>query len=102
MVTDLQKQALAVIDVIEARRAEYQMVNDSLRKLQGDFPTQLPVIDSNCFHSIVDLLDKILGDELASYFLFECVGADGGCITVDGVEYRIKNIKDIETYLNRL
>ena len=100
MITDLQKQALALIAFIDKRRDQYQKVNDVIRKLQRDFPTHLHAIDPECFQFIVDLLDKILGDGLASYFLFECVGEDGGCITVDGVEYKIRNVKDIEIYLN--
>ena len=96
---ELHKEAIKTIKTIIDREKQYRKINNQITELQGDFPALLTCIDSDCSSKIVDLLDKILGDEgLASYFIYECDGT-GGSITVDGKEYKLKTIKDLEKYV---
>lgn len=99
----LHKEAVNLIETIVERRQKYEKINDQIRELQGDFPTHLNFIDTDCEAKTVELLDKVLGDEeLASYFIYECQNRkEGGYIQIneDGKKYPLKTIKDLEKYI---
>lgn len=97
----LQEKALDTLSVIEKQRKKYEEVNDQLRKISQDFPPYVEAFDHDSFSSVVDLLDEILGDELASYYLFDAPVSGNGAIFIDDKEYPINSIEDIKKYLNR-
>lgn len=97
----LQQQAISAMRVIIERRDAYEKINEDIRKLQPDFPQRVQCADSVIEAAFVDLLDEILGDTLASYFLYE-MPKDGGLIQhKDGTEYRIKTLEDLLKYVER-
>lgn len=96
--------AIELIALIEKKEAEYRKVNDEMRRIQGDFSSHIEVMNEGVFSGVVNLLDEIIGDELASYYLFECRNMkDGGAIhDVDGVVYKIRNIDDVKAYMDAM
>jgi hypothetical protein len=100
--TPLQQTALKVLATLEQRTRRYNAINDGLRSLQGDFCSYVPMCDHLIQEQVVKLLDEILGDELASYYLYDCrMSENGGAFHEDGKEYRFRVIEDIEAYLRR-
>ena len=97
MITKIQKEALALLKLIIKKEKLYSDLNEKIKELQGDFPTHIQSIDSEYFTEFVKLLDLILGDELASYLLWECSG--NGSITDNGKEFKIRNVADIQKYM---
>lgn len=103
--TTQETKALALLETIRNRTDAYYKVNKDLQKLQGDFNAHVQLIDIHIETQLVDLLDNILGDELASYYLFEVSSMKEGGLIVPRrkrhptLEYRIKTIKDVKTYL---
>lgn len=94
--------AIELIALIEKKNAEYQKINDEMRKVLGDFSSHIEIMNENIYSSVANLLDEIIGGELASYYLFECSNMQGGgSICDDGVEYRIANIEDLKAYVYR-
>ena len=83
--TELQKQALALLNIIHKKQKIYSELNSKIRDLQGDFPTHIQSIDTEYFTGVVDLLDEILGDELADYLLWETDGSDRYFNEVEGI-----------------
>ena len=100
-----QLLGLDLLDLLINRRNSYDKINKMISEVDddGDFPTFLNVMPSDILTSIMGLLDQILlpGDELASYFFWECQSMkDGGSITVkSGREFKIKTIADLKKYL---
>lgn len=66
-------------------------------KLQGDFATHIKAIDDECLTKTVDLIDEIIGDSLASYFLWEC--SENGLITDQNLKFPITSVDDIKKYM---
>lgn len=101
-----QSLCLSILELMETRRASYELINDSLRGLQGDFPTLVKYIDGETENKFVDLLDAILGDDLATYYLYEVSGpyglrerSGGGSYTINGREWIIKTIADVAKFI---
>lgn len=99
------KQALNILSVMESRKQEYSKINDLLRSVQEDFPSYQTAVDAKIEIAVVTLLDQILGDELASYYLYECLNMPkGGSISPNmkkypKLSYKLKSVKDVEKYL---
>jgi len=97
----LQKKALDTLSLIEKQRNKYDEINEKLTKISKDFPPRVEYCDSDSFYSVVDLLDEILGGELASYYLWDAPASGNGAIYIDDKKYPINSIEDIKKYLNR-
>ena len=93
-------EACKLLAIIAKSKARYDSVNATLRGIQGDFPTHIEAIDIEVEDAVIKMLDKMLGAELASYWLYECDGGKGraGLIEDDGREWRIKSIGDVKRY----
>lgn len=101
MITPLQDQAINLIELIEKKDEEYQELNRYLHELQGDFYSHIEIMNEKIHSEVVSLIDNILGDTIASYYLYECPST-GGCITEhDGTEYTIRTIDDVRAYVGR-
>lgn len=102
-ITSLRSLALNTLSTIHEEEKRYEEANRVIRKIEPDFPATMLPMNGTCSTSIVKLLDAILGDEIASYFLFEAVGMTGGgkVIETDGKEYPIRNIEDVKAYVFR-
>lgn len=98
----MKARAIELISLIEKKDAEYQKVNTTMREIQGDFSSHIEIINTDIYSGITDLLDEILGDELASYYLFECsTMKEGGAIVENKKEYKLRNIEDLKAYVYR-
>ena len=97
----MKEQAIALLETIAIRKKKYSDINKRLRNLQGDFPTQIQAVDIGIESDTVALLDVILGDEIASYYLYESQDEEGGFIEKNYVMYHIKNLDDVRNYVFR-
>lgn len=94
------EKALHLLEIYEKRGLLYDDLNQKIRDVQGDFYTDLQCIDEEVGSAMMGLIDSILGEELGSYYLYEC--SKNGKIIVSGKEYPIRNIDDIRNYLNAM
>lgn len=98
--TEAQERALETLDVFDKRRLLYDTVNQSIKDLNPDFPSLITMIDEKIETSIVNVLDSILGAEIASYYLNECrFMKDGGYIIEDGKKWPIRTVDDVRAYV---
>lgn len=95
--TPLQTSALSLLRKLVEREAAYDAVNRELRALEREFPVHLNAIDPALETAVVGLLDEILGDGLAGYFLWDC--SRDGRIEVDGRSWPIRSVDDIARYI---
>jgi len=95
--TKIQIQALALLELVHTTEKKYTELNDKIRELQGDFPTHIKAFDDECLIRTVELIDEIIGDSLASYFMWEC--SQNGSITDQNLEFPIKSVDDIKKYM---
>jgi hypothetical protein len=98
-----KKQALEIVKIMHERKEKYEIINRDIYKLMGDFPSYLQFADCDFESAVVKLLDIILGDESASYFLYECSSMpDGGfIIEKNNSKWPIKTFEDLEKYVMR-
>lgn len=96
----LQQQAISAMRVIIERRDAYEKINDDISKLQPDFPQRVQAMDANVEWAFVDLLDAILGDNLASYYLYD-MPKNGGTITNGKDVFKIRRLEDLLKYVER-
>jgi hypothetical protein len=96
--TALCSKALKTLKALHEAHQKYDKVNDYLRKeIGGDFcPTLL--VNEQVEDQVVKLLDFILGDEIASYFMYECT-PNSGSIKHNGKEWKIRTIDDVAKYV---
>jgi hypothetical protein len=101
--TSLCSLALNTLSTIYEEQRRYDKANAVIRQIEADFPATLLPMSGACNTSVVRLLDAILGDEIASYFLYEAANMkNGGGVTErDGKEYPIKTIEDVRAYVFR-
>lgn len=98
----MKEQAISLLNTLDKRKKKYDKINKSIRELQGDFPTYAQDIDTEIEAGLVKLLDAILENEVASYYLHECQTMNGGGeIKENGKRYPIRNIDDVRKYVFR-
>ena len=102
---EIKEEALQIINLIEVRREQYDEVNKQIKELQPDFTQHVHGMDDVMEGALVSLLDNILGDELASYYLYECINYTDGTNTrkvfEDGQEWPLTNIMELAAYVYR-
>lgn len=104
-ITSKELSALQLLETINERSEKYLKLNKELTALQGDFASQVHPIDVAVETKLIAFLDEVLGDELATYYLYETsLMKDGGAIYPKAKKhpklvYRIKTIADLEVYL---
>ena len=101
--TPLQTAALKLLALIDERQDRYRKLNKQIVELQGDFYTHLQFIDRDLEVEVVGLLDQILGDTIASYYLYDLLAnpRKGRVLEADGKEYPIRNVNDVCAYVER-
>lgn len=97
----MKEQALKLLALIEKTEAEYRAINSQLRKIQSDFPGHIEVMNIKVHSAVIKLLDDILGDEMASYYLYEMPPKEGYVIEKSGKKWVIRNIEDLRAYCLR-
>ena len=103
---ELKEEALNIINLIEVRREGYDVINKKIKELQGDFPSLVHGMDDVMEAALVSLLDKVLDDdELASYYLYECMNYTDGTNTrkviEEDKEWPLTNIIELAAYVYR-
>ena len=94
--------ALDVLGALVAGMARYDAVNAELKSLQGDFYSHQAPMSGEIHDRVVAMLDTVLGDELASYFLYDCrTMVGGGRIVDDGRSWPIRDMDDVRAYALR-
>ena len=97
---ELVELALNVLYIIELREGKYDEVNASIRKLIPEFTPYLTPMDSQIENMVVKLLDHILGDDIASYYLYEAKDLEeGGAIFINKHKYQIKDMADVVKFV---
>lgn len=98
----MKEKAIELIALIEKMDAEYRKINGAMALVQGDFHSNIEIMNHNIYSAVASLLDEILGDETASYYLFECLNMKGGgSVYEDGKKYPLRNIEDLRAYVLR-
>lgn len=96
-----KQEALKVLNMLRVKQKQYKAINLDISILQPTFPTYLQLIESELESAVVRVLDDILGDKIASYWLYDIASVDGGFIKIDNKEYTIKTFKDVIEFVNR-
>ncbi len=100
---DLQANAIRVLRSLRTAKAKYDRLNDFVSKtINDDFAPVFTSCDARLETEVVKLLDAILGDEIASYWLYECTRNFEGKIIKDGTEYQIRTIEDVIAYVDAM
>lgn len=98
--TEIQERALEMLEVFDARNALYKSANTAVKALNPDFPSLINMIDPEIETSLVKVLDSVLGDEIASYYINEIqFMKGGGSITENGKTWPIKTVDDVRAYV---
>jgi hypothetical protein len=96
----IKKEALALLKLLHAKQKKYEKLNDKIRNLIPEFTPYIQSIDDDYFTGVTKLLDEILGDELASYLLFETDGSDSYYYQLkENKKFPIRNVDDIIKYM---
>lgn len=92
-------QAIEVIRYIEAFDKKLRGINAELRVLYGDFYPTLPLMPDGLHTQVIKLLDEVLGDSLASYYLYDRPTKGGSITEKDGTEWPINTLADLRRYV---
>jgi hypothetical protein len=98
---NLKELAIQLLSNLHEEYKRYERVNKLIKQVEIDFPITIFPINDVLSQRVVDLIDKILGEDIGSYFLYEATNMkDGGSITEkDGAYWPIKTIDDVRAYL---
>lgn len=98
--TEAQERALEMLQTFDERKALYKAANAAIKATNPDFPSLINMIDPAIETSMLKVLDAVLGDEIASYYINEIqFMKDGGSITENGKTWRIKTVDDVRAYV---
>ena len=94
-------RAIDIITVMQSERARLDSCNKIFSQLYGDFAAYVPFMPPSTEINLVALLDFILGEEMASYYLYECTNMDtGGYIQEkNGTHWKIETTDDLRKYI---
>jgi len=96
----IKKEALTLLKLLHTKQKKYEKLNDKIRNLIPEFTPYIQSIDDEYYSGVTKLLDEILGDELASYLLFETDGSDRFYIQLkEGKKFPMRNVDDIIKYM---
>lgn len=97
----------SIIDLlyaIEKRQAAYAKVDAAIKEHIQDASYGFSSIDDYIETAIFAFISKIMGDDMASYYFYECKSmSDGGCVStsVPGTQtkhYSMRNLEDLRKY----
>jgi hypothetical protein len=100
---DAREAALVIIEKLMEAQPAFDALNEQMSILNSGTTTMFAPMAECVADKVVDLLDIVLGEELASYFLYDCqCMGDGGSIKeIDGTVWPLKTIANLRTYVNR-
>src|SRR5574343_783412 len=101
----MQERAIELLDLLDKSKKDARQINKSMEDVFGkDFPPRVCVITEALEDKLVKLLDEVFNQELASYYLYDCVnlstGERHGRIVLNGKDFPLRNIDDIKHYLD--
>lgn len=88
---------IALQQIIDAGE-RHSMVQSAMAAIHQDFQWLSP-IPTAVETAVVALIDAVLGENLASYFLYDC-RRNGRVILPDQTEHLIRSVADIAHYLD--
>ena len=92
-----------VVDFIETyneRTKVYEVLNDHIKKVQGDFYSHLEVIDTDLSHKLYDRIDNIIEVITGCKDIICHILYDTGMIEIDGIMYDLKVKEELLKFLN--
>lgn len=101
--TDLKSIALQALHDLEQDLLKCARINQEIRGWQGnDFPTTLRSMTPVLEKAFIGVLDEVLEDEIASYYLYEANSMKGGGKIIENEkEWPIKDISDVKRFVMR-
>lgn len=96
-----REAALDVLAALVGCRPVADRIQAAMREAWPDLNGFFCVVPAAIETRVVDLIDEVLGDDLGSYLLYECLLGGGGRIEVQGRSYTIRTVDDLRTYLER-
>lgn len=96
-----KKEILDFIKFYSKKQKKFNKINNEFEKFEFSSFKKFNLIDSEIEERLFHLLDTILGDQIASYFLFCSNQKGGGILEVGSTKYQIKNLNDLENYFNK-
>lgn len=101
--TEAQEKALETLQVFDERRLLYDLTNRAIKNLNPDFPQIITMIDAALETSMLKVLDAVLGDEIASYYVNEVPFMKGSAYIIEpnGVKWPIISVDDVRAYVAR-
>lgn len=97
----LISKAILMIANIKFEEDKLNSINANIQEMFGDFSPSLRIATENIQRELVDILDLILGEKLASYYLYEC-GGKGRIIEQDGTEWPITSTQELRQYAEHI
>ncbi len=102
---EILNKAIEIVGIIDAQDKELREINKKLAALYGEFSPQMSLCTEKLQTPLLILLDSILGEDLASYYLYECPlsGINGGrIIEADGTEWPISTLDELRAYCEHI
>ena len=96
---NLQKQALELLDIFQKKEKKYSELNKKIGDLVPELSRSpyLQSIDDEYYEKMMEILDEILDEKLASYLLWDSGGK--GLIKTKNKSFKILNVSDIKKYI---
>lgn len=101
---ELKELACQMLSNLNEEFQRYERCNKLIRDIEPDFPATMFPINGILSARLVDMLDYILGDTIASYFLYDAPSKNmggGKIFETDGKEWPINSIEDVRAYVFR-
>lgn len=95
---------IEMIGMIESQEKELCDINKRLQSIYGEFYPHMPLCAEKLHERLLFLLDSILGDGMASYYLYErpSMGNGGKVIEANGKDWPITTLEELKAYCEHI
>lgn len=90
---------VSFIEVYKERQIIYDDLNDKMKEIQGDFYTNIEMIDSCLSNKLFDVIDYIIEDISGSKDIMCHIVYDTALVYVADVKYDLKNKEELKKFL---
>jgi len=102
---EILSKAIELVGTIETQEKELREINKKLASIYGDFSPQMPLCAEKLQNQLLFLLDSILGEDLASYYLYEAPFNGGMIIVADengGKKWPVTTLDELKAYCEHI